>query len=54
MFQRVIATVNLAKEWILCWLGIVTHICSQYFDWGTSVPWLPVVDCGFTGARHMT
>ena len=21
-------------------LGIVVHICSQYFDWGTSVPYL--------------
>ncbi|CAE7273785.1 yqfA [Symbiodinium microadriaticum] len=30
----------LKAEWILCWLGIVTHICSQYFDWGTSVPYL--------------
>lgn len=30
----------LKAEWLLCWLGIVTHICSQYFDWGTSVPYL--------------
>lgn len=35
------AHVELLKaEWILCWLGIVTHICSQYFEWGTSVPYL--------------
>jgi len=30
----------LKAEWILCLLGIVTHICSQYFDWGKKVPYL--------------
>ncbi|CAE8588424.1 unnamed protein product [Polarella glacialis] len=26
----------LAAEWILCFLGTVAHLCSQYADWGTS------------------
>eukprot|EP00930_Biecheleria_cincta_P046155 TRINITY_DN31835_c0_g1_i1.p1 TRINITY_DN31835_c0_g1~~TRINITY_DN31835_c0_g1_i1.p1 ORF type:complete len:525 (-),score=75.82 TRINITY_DN31835_c0_g1_i1:70-1614(-) len=31
------AHIDLLKaEWILCGLGIIAHICSQYADWGTS------------------
>ncbi|CAE8689205.1 unnamed protein product [Polarella glacialis] len=26
----------LAAEWILCFVGTVAHLCSQYADWGNS------------------